>query len=104
MAELMAAADLAVGAGGSASWERCCLGLPALVVALASNQIDIGKSLDSFGASIYLGSLNAASSHLIGKAILDLFEHPRRLATMSDLSYALVDGQGMDRVVQSLGN
>ncbi|MDO8208674.1 MAG: UDP-2,4-diacetamido-2,4,6-trideoxy-beta-L-altropyranose hydrolase, partial [Gallionella sp.] len=38
MAELMAAADLAIGAGGSATWERCCLGLPALAFCTADNQ------------------------------------------------------------------
>jgi len=39
MAELMAAADLAIGAGGSATWERCCLGLPAFVICTAANQV-----------------------------------------------------------------
>ena len=48
MAELMAAADLAIGAGGSASWERCCLGVPALIVASADNQTDIATALDLF--------------------------------------------------------
>jgi UDP-2,4-diacetamido-2,4,6-trideoxy-beta-L-altropyranose hydrolase len=38
MAELMAAADLAIGAGGSTTWERCALGLPTLQVAIAPNQ------------------------------------------------------------------
>lgn len=38
MAELMAQADLAIGAGGSATWERCCLGLPALAFCTADNQ------------------------------------------------------------------
>jgi UDP-2,4-diacetamido-2,4,6-trideoxy-beta-L-altropyranose hydrolase len=32
MADLMAAADLAVGAGGGTLWERCAVGLPAVVV------------------------------------------------------------------------
>lgn len=38
MAELMAAADLAIGAGGTATWERCCLGLPAIAISTADNQ------------------------------------------------------------------
>lgn len=38
MAQLCAEADLAVGAGGSATWERCATGLPALALALADNQ------------------------------------------------------------------
>src|SRR5205823_10531073 len=31
MAELMVQADCAISAGGSTTWERCCLGLAALV-------------------------------------------------------------------------
>lgn len=103
MAELMAAADLAIGAGGSASWERCCLGLPALIVALADNQIEIGKALDLFGASIYLGSLEIASAPLMRRTIIDLVNHQSRLAALSAKSYSLVDGLGVDRVCQSLG-
>lgn len=103
MAELMAAADLAIGAGGSASWERCCLGLPALVVALADNQIDIAKALDLFGASIYLGSLEIASATLMRRTIIDLVNHQSRLAGLSEKSYSLVDGLGIDRLCHSLG-
>ena len=38
LADLMAEADLAIGAGGTTTWERCCLGLPSLVVSIAENQ------------------------------------------------------------------
>lgn len=38
MAELMARADLAVGAGGTATWERLYLDLPTVAVAAAENQ------------------------------------------------------------------
>jgi len=38
MAELMANADMAIGAGGSTTWERCCLGLPTIQIVIAKNQ------------------------------------------------------------------
>jgi UDP-2,4-diacetamido-2,4,6-trideoxy-beta-L-altropyranose hydrolase len=38
MALLMAASDLAIGAGGITTWERCCLGLPSILIKTASNQ------------------------------------------------------------------
>ncbi|MDY0273694.1 MAG: UDP-2,4-diacetamido-2,4,6-trideoxy-beta-L-altropyranose hydrolase, partial [Advenella sp.] len=38
MAKLMADADFCIGAAGSTSWERCCLGLPTIMVVLAENQ------------------------------------------------------------------
>lgn len=37
MAELMARADLALGTGGTTTWERCFLGLPSIVTAIAIN-------------------------------------------------------------------
>ena len=45
MASLMADTDLAIGAAGSTSWERCCLGLPVLMVVLAENQREAAASL-----------------------------------------------------------
>lgn len=54
MAKLMLQADLAVGAGGSSSWERCCLGLPTLIIIIAENQEKIAHVLDEMGAAVVL--------------------------------------------------
>ena len=45
LADLMVAADLAIGAGGSTTWERCVLGLPSILVVSALNQEAIGKAI-----------------------------------------------------------
>lgn len=103
MAELMAVADLAIGAGGSASWERCCLGLPTLIVSLADNQTGIARALDLFSACRYMGSMEAASTSVMRAAIVDLMNHQDHLRALSEKSYSLVDGLGLDRVCQSLG-
>lgn len=103
MAELMAAADLAIGAGGSASWERCCLGLPALLVALADNQVDIAKALDSVGACIYLGTKETANTLTIQRAIANLSDMHDQLELISRHASLLVDGRGVERVCQELG-
>src|SRR3990172_186361 len=34
MADYMLRADIAIGAGGAISWERCCLGLPTLLIVI----------------------------------------------------------------------
>ena len=38
MADLMSKADIALGGGGIATWERCCLGLPTIAIVMAENQ------------------------------------------------------------------
>ena len=54
MAQLMTESDLAIGAAGSTSWERCCLGLPTIQVALAQNQEAIARSLSNANAALML--------------------------------------------------
>jgi UDP-2,4-diacetamido-2,4,6-trideoxy-beta-L-altropyranose hydrolase len=103
MAELMAASDLAIGAGGATSWERCCLGLPALLVSLAENQVDIAKALDSIGACIYIGTKEVANSLTIRRAITALMGGHAQLAAISGQAFSLVDGMGLDRVCLKLG-
>lgn len=55
IAELMNEADLSIGAGGTTTWERCFLGLPAIVIALAENQIKIAEDCEKIGMIKYLG-------------------------------------------------
>jgi len=102
MAELMATADLAIGAGGSASWERCCLGLPALLVALADNQIEIARALDLIGACIYVGRSGTTCIQDLRNAFCDLLSNPDQLKVLSETACSLVDGMGVDRVCEEM--
>ena len=96
MAELMMEADLSIGAGGSATWERCCLGLPAILIAFAKNQIDIVKNLKSIGACDYLS--DSPSNLSFRTKINDLLIRKDLLSEISLKAYSLVDGLGAKRI------
>jgi len=102
MAELMASSEVAIGAGGSASWERCCLGLPTITVSLAANQFDIATALAHAGASLFLGNQEVATQENIQDALLGLFANPQRIGEMSEKAFLLVDGVGLSRVVDGV--
>lgn len=103
MGELMAEADLAIGAGGSASWERCCLGLPGLLVAVAGNQIDIVKALASVGACHYVEEKDAVNLSSVKHLINELLVAPDQVLSISQQAFSLVDGLGVKRVSETLG-
>jgi len=50
MPALTAQADLAIGASGSSSWERCVLALPTISLVLADNQREAAQALSDLGA------------------------------------------------------
>lgn len=98
MAELMASADLAIGAGGGTSWERCCFGLPTLMVVIADNQRRVARALQEAGAVLELPPEAAP----IAGVLVDLAADPGRLAAMSEAARALCDGTGTDRVLRAI--
>lgn len=100
MAELMARADAAIGAGGTTTWERCCLGLPALVTILADNQVALTEAVAKRGAIINLGWADKLSADDYANAIAALT--PAQLLQMSRRGMELVDGKGTERVAQAL--
>ena len=102
MAELMAAADLAIGAGGSATWERCCLALPTLMFSLAHNQIEIAKEMDVLGAGQYFDLQLIDIDKDLHKTIVDLINDKRKIEMFSDKAYSIVDGLGVDRLCEVL--
>lgn len=88
MAELMATADLALGASGTASWERCYLGLPSVVGAIADNQESVGEELGRSGATVYLGREPRAEA--FESALRELLRDPERLRAMSERCLSLM--------------
>ena len=98
MAQLMANSDVAIGASGATSWERCCLGVPAIMVVLAENQRLIARALSDVGAA-HLVDLRALQSNpLIVCARLK----PNWLSTASTAAAAITDGSGVPQVINCL--
>lgn len=92
--ELMSRADIAIGAGGTTSWERCCMGLPTLAVTLAENQSFIVNYLAKVGAVQNLGRLSENIEELISKALKDLKANPQRIYAMSIAARDICNGMG----------
>ncbi len=101
MAELLAGCDLAIGAAGTSAWERCCLGVPTLMLVLAENQREIGSKLLATGAAQLLVSGPGFQEQLI-KAVQGLQAEPGRLLAMSEKAAALVPGSGAGRLAREM--
>lgn len=97
MAELMANSDLAIGAAGSTSWERCCLGLPSIVFAIAENQRDAASQLMKHGAAIVIESYSSLTS-IIEDLLCGSDSSQKLINSISEKSSQLVDGKGAERV------
>ena len=98
MASLMTSADLAVGAAGGSAWERCCLGLPTVMIQIADNQRDIVEGL------VELGAADTASANVdsIAATISCLLDDPSRHAAMQQAAMSVCDGLGADRLALML--
>jgi UDP-2,4-diacetamido-2,4,6-trideoxy-beta-L-altropyranose hydrolase len=92
-------ADLCIGGGGVATWERCCLGLPTLIISIAMNQIQIAKDLDLTKGCIYLGDSSSTSKEKIKIKVKELVKDPLMLSEISKKAYSMVDGFGTKRVL-----
>ena len=102
MASLYAAADLAIGAAGVSTWERCCLGLPSIVIAIAQNQEPSAAALGRDGRIVYLRTSAEATQARIAQATKALLENPARVKQLSLACAELVDGKGAERVMLAL--
>lgn len=102
MAALLSTADLAVGAGGISTWERACLGVPSIVVAVADNQTPIAEKLAGRGSHCYLGQSHEVNAAGIAASLALLAQNRYLRAFFSESSRALCDGQGTRRVAAVL--
>jgi len=101
LAELMVEADLALGAGGATSWERICLGLPALVVTLAENQRPIASALHELHLVYWLGD-GRSTGRAEFRVALQNNLRPQGTGWFDRNFASGIDGRGADRVVNAI--
>ena len=101
MAKLMTESDLAIGASGATSWERCCLGLPSIMVVLAQNQQKVADSLQRAGAARLIPSA-ADVTTMLPTIVRELLQAPSKLQQMSDSAASVTDGKGSARLMGHL--
>lgn len=104
MAELMAMADLAIGACGSAVWERCLMGLPSIVIVLAENQFKAAKDLDVAGVLINFGNISQLTREKLETKISSLITNETLRSLMSLKSIKLFLSWSPDEIVKIMVN
>jgi UDP-2,4-diacetamido-2,4,6-trideoxy-beta-L-altropyranose hydrolase len=98
MARMMADSDLAIGAAGATTWERCCLGLPTIMLVLAENQRKIASELGKAGAAIVAEFTKSG----LKSAVHKLLAPNNGLRELSVVATSICDGQGTVRVGEAL--
>ncbi len=99
MASLMVDSDWCIGAGGGTVWERCCLGLPTLLLVTAVNQLSGARALEQSGAALTVkttGDIPLLCTLLFSDSGL------ARLKSLSQAAAAISDGLGAERIVSNM--
>lgn len=102
MATLMANADLAIGAAGSATWERCCLGLPSLAIPVAANQAKLLEDA-AINGLLWAACQRSEAGHAFERDLMALLANSPLRQHISQAGLDAVDGRGLVRVVSAMG-
>jgi UDP-2,4-diacetamido-2,4,6-trideoxy-beta-L-altropyranose hydrolase len=102
LAAFFARHDLQIGAGGGATWERCCVGAPTLALLVADNQRPVLHPLERLGAVRFVDATGPGRTDAIADALRPLLHDAALRASLSAAGRRLVDGLGAARVARRL--
>jgi len=102
MARLIGDADMAIGAGGSSTWERACLGLASIDLVLADNQKALALDLDRADATLAIDVRGEGFAKRMMTAFARLSGDEALRARLSSNSAALCDGLGARRTAEAI--
>lgn len=100
MAEIMAGCDIAIGAAGSTAWERCCLGVPTIILVLAENQVFVARQLEELGAALVIKS-DFLTTYELTESIANLLDR-NALQGVSSRAARITTGEGASVVVEAM--
>jgi spore coat polysaccharide biosynthesis predicted glycosyltransferase SpsG len=101
MAQLTAAADFAIGAAGSSTWERCTLALPSVLLVLAENQRPAATALGEKGAALVVDPADPDFDQAFDRALLRLLGDSAARRRISAKCAEVCDGLGAARTAEA---
>jgi spore coat polysaccharide biosynthesis predicted glycosyltransferase SpsG len=102
LVDVFAGAGAAIGAGGSTTWEMCCLGVAPILMTVADNQVGVATSLARLGAACYLGDFRDLTVHDVCASLAEVVSDKSRLRRIARNAAELVDGLGTQRVADEM--
>ncbi|WP_257264246.1 UDP-2,4-diacetamido-2,4,6-trideoxy-beta-L-altropyranose hydrolase [Endozoicomonas sp. ONNA2] len=99
--QLMIESDIAIGAAGTTSWERCALGLPTITICMANNQKKVLQGLAKNNAILPFPLSEVSNTSELKKTIENCLE---KHAEISESARNVTDGLGVKRVLMHLLN
>lgn len=101
MAGLMSEADIAIGAAGATTWERCALGVPSVMIPVAANQAPIITQLQAKEAVLLVDGPDDIPASL--PRMLECLLHDDGMRRrISENAASLCDGCGVTRVIDEM--
>jgi UDP-2,4-diacetamido-2,4,6-trideoxy-beta-L-altropyranose hydrolase len=101
MARITAEADIAVGAPGSSTWERCTLGLPSVLVVLAENQKPAARAMAEREAALVVDAAAPDFEDALDRCVWKLLRDADLRRRLARQSAEICDGLGAGRTAQA---
>jgi UDP-2,4-diacetamido-2,4,6-trideoxy-beta-L-altropyranose hydrolase len=98
---LFAESRLSLGAAGTTSWERACLGVPSVVTAIAENQDAVCVELETAHAALVLPRVDDTTMSHVRERVLEFVSNGSELNKMADRARIIVDGYGTLRLLEA---
>ncbi|WP_160327634.1 UDP-2,4-diacetamido-2,4,6-trideoxy-beta-L-altropyranose hydrolase [Sporosarcina koreensis] len=102
MAAHMNKCDIALGAPGTATWERACIGLPSAYFSVNKNQVPILEELEKNNFCMFLGEASNTSEKTFILEFNKFISSAELLNTLFIKNTKCIDGKGTERIVEVL--
>lgn len=100
--ERLARATVALIGGGTMKVELALLGIPAVIVAVADDQLPVAPPFAATGAARFAGDGRTADPSAVARAVSDLLADGAERVAMSRAARSLIDGLGAQRVAAAV--
>lgn len=99
---LIATADIVLSSAGSTVWELALHGTPMILGASVPVEEPVGAGMAAEGAALYLGRLANCVPERITAETVRLLRDAEQRKKLSKAAAALVDGEGVERVIDAM--